>query len=91
MILNTSFTDVAEGEGLIAEEQGGFRKQRGCRDQVLTLVLLGQTEVAKAAKGMLVAFIDFSKAYDMVDQGKMWGCLEQLGVNGKFLSFLKAL
>ena len=59
--------NVDEEEGLIAEEQGGFRKLRGYRDQVLTLVLLGQTEVVKAAKGMLVAFIDFSKAYDTVD------------------------
>ena len=84
-------TDVAEGEGLIAEEQGGFREQRGCRDQVLTLVLMGQTEIAKAAKDMLVAFIDFTKAYDTVDRGKMWWCLERLGVNGRFLSFLKAL
>ena len=39
MILNARLTGVAEGEGLIAEEQGGFRKQRGCRDQVLTLAL----------------------------------------------------
>ena len=91
VILNARLTDVAEGEGLIAEEQGGFRKQRGCRDQVLSLVLLGQTEIAKAAKGMLVALIDFTKAYDMVDRGKMWWCLEWLGVNGRFLSFLKAL
>ena len=66
MILNARLTDVAEEEGLIAEEQGGFCKQRECRDQVLTLVLLGQTEMAKAAKGMLVAFIDFTKAYDMI-------------------------
>ena len=54
VILNARLTDVAEGEGLIAEEQGGFRKQRGCRDQVLSLVLLGQTEIVKAAKGMLI-------------------------------------
>ena len=80
---------MAEGEGLIAEEQGGFCKQRGCRDQVLTLVLLGRTEIAKAAKGMLVAFIDFTKAYDTVDRGKMWWCLEQPGVNGRFLSFYR--
>ena len=32
MLLNARLTDVAEGEGLIAEEQGGFHKQRGCRD-----------------------------------------------------------
>ena len=32
MILNTRLTDMPEEEGLIAEEQGGFHKQRGCRD-----------------------------------------------------------
>ena len=46
--------------------------------------------MAKAARGMLVAFIDFPKAYNKVDRGKMWGCLEQLGVNGSYLRFLKA-
>ena len=91
MILNAWLSDVAEENGLIAEEQGGFRKQRGCRDLVLMLVLLGQTEMAKAAKGMMVAFIDFTKAYDKVDRVKLWGCLEQLGINDRFLSFLKAL
>ena len=29
--------------------------------------------------------------YDKVDRGKIWGCLEQLGVYGRFLRFLKAL
>ena len=57
----------------------------------MTLVLLGQTEMAKASRGMLVAFIDFAKAYDKVDRGKLWGLLERLGINGRFLRFLKAL
>ena len=48
---------------------------------------VGQTEMAKTAKGMLVAFIDFTKAYDTVDREKMGWSLEQLGVNGRFLSF----
>ena len=47
MILNDRLSGVAEEEGLIADEQGGFRKQRGCRDQVLSLVLLGQMEMLK--------------------------------------------
>ena len=72
MILNARLSDVAKN-GLIAEEQVGFHKQRECRDQVLTLVLLGQTEMAKAAKGMLVAFIDCTKAYDKVDRGESFG------------------
>ena len=40
MILNMRLSMVAEGEGLLAEEQGGFQKMRGCRDQVLSLVSL---------------------------------------------------
>ena len=58
-VLNNRSSCVAEDEGLIAEEQAGFRKHRGCRDQVLALVLLSQMEVAKKAVGMIVAFIDF--------------------------------
>ena len=50
MILNNRLSGVAEEEGLIADEQGGFRKQRGCRDQVMSLVLLGQMEMLKKHK-----------------------------------------
>ena len=38
-----------------------------------------------------VAFIDFSKAYDRVDRGRLWRCLEGLGIGGSFLQFLRAL
>ena len=90
MILNMRLSMVAEGDQRInAEEQGGFRKMRGCRDQVLSLVLLGQMEMLKTSSGiMMTAFIDFSKVYDRIDRGKLWKCLQSMGVNGKFLSFL---
>ena len=64
---------------------------RGCRDQVLSLVLLGQMEMMKKLRGLMAAFIDFSKAYDRIDRGKLWKCLESMGVNDKFLSFLQSL
>ena len=80
-----------EEEGLLAEEQGGLRKMRGCRDEVLSLVLLGQMKMLKKSSGLMVAFIDFSKAYDRIDRGKIWKCLESMGVNGKFLFFLQSL
>ena len=35
---------MVEEKQLVAEEQGGFRKGRGCRDQLRTLVLLGTVE-----------------------------------------------
>ena len=52
---------VADEGGLIAEEQGGFHKRRGCREQLLSLLLLGQTEMVSKPAGMLVAFIDFAR------------------------------
>ena len=39
--------------------------------------------------GMLVAFIDFAKAYDKVDRVKLWSCLQSVGVNGRFLRFYR--
>ena len=59
-------------KNLVAEEQGGFRKGRECRDQLLPLVLLGQVK-ARSKRGMFAVFIDIKKAYDRVDQGKLWG------------------
>ena len=58
---------------------------------MLSLVLLGQMEMLKKLHGMMVAFIDFSKAYDKIDRDKLWGCLEQLGAGGKFLDLLQSL
>ena len=55
----------------------------------MTLVLLGQLK-AVLGKGMLVSFIDFKKAYDKVDRGKLWGCLKGMGIGGRALAFLKA-
>ena len=58
-------------KNLVAEEQGGFWKGRGCRDQLLTLVLLGQVK-AVAKRAMLAGFIDFKKAYNRVNWEKLW-------------------
>ena len=62
MIVEERLALVVEGRKLVAEEQGGFRKGRGCRDQILTLMLLGQ---------VYIAFIDLKKAYDTVDCNKL--------------------
>ena len=43
-ILENRLSCMTEEKGLIAEEQGGFCKGRGRRDQLLSLALLGQRE-----------------------------------------------
>ena len=91
MVLNKHLTTFLEAESILVDEQGGFRSGRSCSDQILSLLLIGQSMLAKKTSGMLSAFIDFKKAYDRVNRKKLWGCLEGYGVNGRFLSFLKGL
>ena len=89
-IVQQRMTQMVEEKQLLAEEQGGFRKGRGCRDQVLTLMLLGQIK-ALSKRGMFAAFIDFRKAYDRVDRGKLWQCLEGMGFSGRITGFIRAI
>ena len=46
---------MVEEKQLMAEKQGDFRKGRGCRDQLMTLVLLGQLK-AVSGKGDVCQF-----------------------------------
>ena len=82
--------EFVERQQLLAEEQGGFRKGRGCRDQMVTLHLLGQIRMITKKKGMFASFIDLSKAYDRVDRTKLWRCLVEKGLSGRMIDFLKA-
>ena len=52
-IIHRRLTQVVKGRNLVAEEQGGFRRGRGCRDQLLTLVLLGQMKMLSKRECLL--------------------------------------
>ena len=62
---------MVQERNLVVEKQGGFRRGRGCKDQLLTLMLLGQIK-AMSRRGMFAGFIDIRKAYDRVDRVKLW-------------------
>ena len=51
-IIQERLSLLCEGYNLIAEEQGGFRRGRECRDQILSLYLLGQLKVAERSIGV---------------------------------------
>ena len=44
---------MVEEYKLVVEEQGGFRRGRGCRDQIVSLILLGQAKVALQLRGWI--------------------------------------
>ncbi len=64
-VLTDRMTEWLEKRGLIVEEQGGFREGRGCIDQIYTLNEIVQSRREKK-KPTYIAFMDFTKAYDIV-------------------------
>ena len=57
--------------GLIDDEQGGFREERGCVDQIFTLKQIGEKASEKKCR-VYVGFVDFEKAYDRVNREALW-------------------
>ena len=67
-VVQERMVQIVNGEKLLAEEWrgGGGWRGRGCRDQILTLTLLGQMRVLTRRRGLFASFIGFRKAYDSV-------------------------
>ena len=89
-VLLSRLDDLAEKYGVRAKGQFRFRKCRGTKDATLALVLRHAAETyGQNRSPIYTAFVDFKKAYDSVDRGVLWHCLEKLGVRGRMLAALK--
>ena len=63
----------------LPDVQAGFRKYRGTRDQIATILWI----IAKARelqKNIYFCFIDYAKAFDCVDHNKLWKILKEMGI-----------
>ena len=76
-------------ESRISNEQGGFRKGRGCVDQIFTVKGMAEKYLMKDRK-LYAAFMDLEKAYDKVDWDALWEVLKIYGVGGQLLQGIKA-
>ena len=89
-IINKRLNDFVERNNILVEEQNGFRKNRSTIDQVSSLVDIIETR-KKCKLSTYTAFIDFRKAYDTINRGKMWDRLKAINISGKLLTAIKAL
>ncbi len=55
----------------VGDEQGGFRKGRGCVDQIFAVKILVEKYLEKDRK-LFAAFMDLEKAYDRIDRKGLW-------------------
>ena len=58
--------------------QAGFRKGRGNRDQIANIPWIIE-KAREFQKNIYFCFIDYAKAFDCVDQNKLWKILQRDG------------
>ena len=55
----------------LPDVQGGFRKDRGTRDQIANICWIME-KARESQKNIYFCFIDYAKAFDCVDHNKLW-------------------
>ena len=74
-------------EDYLPEPQCGFRANRRTTDMVFVLRRL-QEKFREQNKGLYVAFVDLTKAFDIVSRKGVWMIMEHLGFSPNFLSMV---
>ena len=63
----------------LPDVQAGFRKGRGTRDQIPNILWIME-KAKEFQKIIYFCFIDYAKAFNCVDQNKLWKILKEMGI-----------
>ena len=74
----------------LPDVQAGFRKGRGTRDQIANICWIIE-KAREFQKNICFCFIDYAKAFDCVDQNKLWKILKEMGILGYLTCPLRSL
>ena len=89
-LLNDRLNKWAESESVLTESQFGFRKSRGTTECIF--ILKGLIDILFArGKKCYVCFVDYTKAYDLLDRSAVFTKLIQNGVSSKYINIIKSL
>ncbi len=72
----------------IRQEQAGFRKGRGCMDQIFALRNIIE-QCLEWILPLYINFVDFRKAFDSVHRNTLWMILHSYGIPSKNISIIK--
>ena len=70
--------------------QAGFRKVRGTRDQIANIHWIIEKS-GEFQKNIYFCFIDYAKAFDCVDNYKLWKILQEMGIPDHLTCLLRDL
>ena len=86
-LLNERITNYLNCTGLIGDEQAGFRSGHSILDHIFVLYAAIEFYLRKK-KRVYCAFIDYRKAFDLIDRTSLWSKLIANNINGKVLNVI---
>ena len=87
-ILQAKFQQYVDLE--LPDVKAGFRKGRGTRDQNANICWIIE-KLREFQKNIYFCFIDYAKAFDCVDHGKLWKILQEMGIPDHLTCLLRNL
>ena len=73
----------------LREEQAGFRKGRGCTDQIFVLRNIIE-QCTEWQRQLYINFVDFQKAFDSIHRESLWKILRSYGIPAKLVDIIKS-
>ncbi|KAF2355531.1 Reverse transcriptase domain [Trinorchestia longiramus] len=89
-ILNERMKHVVEEQGVMGEEQNGFRRDRRGEDNLFVVSEVIERK-RKENKKVYLAFLDIKKAYDRVDRRRLLDVMGKIGFSEKIVNIVKSL
>ena len=74
----------------LPDVQTGFRKDRGTRDQIANIRWIIEKAI-EFQKNIYFCFIDYAKAFDCVDDNKLWKISKEMGIPDHLTCLLRNL
>ena len=86
--INSRLTTFLNASGTLGDEQAGFRQGYSTIDHVFVLHTLIELYLFSKKK-VYCAFIDYKKAFDLIDRTSLWAKLISYNINGRVLTVIK--
>lgn len=90
-VLNDRLTNWSEVKNVIPEFQSGFRKNRGCTDNIFVFNSAIQIKLRNKGGKLYAVFVDFQRAFDLVNHRILFQKLYDMGISQRIISVLMSL
>ncbi len=89
-ILNDRLVSHLNKNKILHDEQNGFRGGRSCVDHIFTLTSMIKNKI-QTKQEIYACYVDFRKAFDLLDRDLMLFRFLEYGVDGKFYHVIKGI